>query len=90
MFVYSYMVTSHFSKTIHSGLYASLSQQGMLWSSCHTLAYCYKHNSEKLHSAVYLQRCCQDSDAAQKALFDMTIQAGLQSGLVAGGIMQLL
>jgi len=81
------MVTSHFSKTLHSGLYATLSQQGMLWSSCHTLAYCHKHSSEKSHLALYLQKCCQDSDAAQKALFDMTIQAGLQSGLVAGGIM---
>ena len=40
------------------------------------------------HSALYLQTCCQDCDAAQKPFCDMTIQAGLQSGLVAGSIMR--
>jgi len=40
-----------------------------------------------LHLALYLQKCCQDSKAAQQALFDMTLQAGLQSGPVVGGIM---
>lgn len=36
---------------------------------------------------LYLQTCCQflqEADAAQEALLDMTNQAGLQCGLVAG------
>jgi len=31
----------------------------------------------------YLHKCCQDSNAAQEAVFDMS-KAGLQSGLVSG------
>ncbi len=51
------------------------------------LAYCHKHSSEKLHLVLHLQKCCQYSDAAQEALFDITSPAELQSGLVAGGVM---
>ncbi len=51
------------------------------------LAYCHKHSSEKLHLVLHLQKCCQASDTAQETLSDMTNQAGLQSGLVASGIM---
>ena len=46
------------------------------------LAYCHKHSSDKLYLVFYLQKCCQGSDAALEAL-----EAGLQSGLVAGGVM---
>ena len=67
---------------IHSGLYANELQQGMFWASCHMLAYCHKHSSDKLYLVFYLQKCCQGSDAALEAL-----EAGLQSGLVAGGVM---
>ena len=38
-------------------------------------------------SCVLLAEMLPRLDAAQEALFDMTSQAGLQSGLVAGGIM---
>ena len=47
-----------------------------------------EHSSENLHLALYLQKCCQDLNAAQKALFETKNQAGLQSGLVPGGIIQ--
>ncbi len=67
--------------------YMPMCYSSMLWASYHMLSYCHKHSSEKLSPVFYLQKCCQDSDAAQEALFDMTSQAGLQSGLVAGGVM---
>ncbi len=51
------------------------------------LAYCHKHSSEKLHLVLHLQTCCQEPDAAQETLSDMTNQAGLQFGLVAGVLM---
>ncbi len=59
----------------------------MSLASHHMLTYCHKHSSEKLHLVLRLQKCCQHSDAAQETLFDITNQAGLQSGLVASGIM---
>ncbi len=57
---------------LHSGLYANVLQQGIFWASYHMLSYCHKYSSEKLSLVFYLQKCCQDSDAAQEALFDMT------------------
>ena len=38
-------------------------------------------------SCVLLAEMLPRLDAAQEALFDMTSQTGLQSGLVAGGVM---
>ncbi len=57
-------------------LYDNLSQQVVLRASWHTFIWCHKHGAA----------CLQQSSAAPKALYNMSNQAGLQSGLVAFGV----
>jgi len=57
------------------------------YHSYQTLAYCHKRSSQKLHLVSNLHKCWQDSDAAQEPLFDLTSQAGLQSGPKARSLM---
>ena len=76
------MITMHFMKMLHSGLYTNVQQQGM-WASYYMLACCRKHSSEKLHPVYTCRNAAktQMQPMGQEVLFDMT---GLQAGPVAG------